>query len=216
MVTNSSWRMPSSRCTLQEPLQRILNQFLLPLDVAAEAAQGGAGVVGHRAVRQDFPRQVAHHRAEFPHGGAACPQLGKAFGNRQQQGADLGGPVQQLRHLVDFLGFQSGAFDPQLAHRFRGVSERVEPDAHRGAPGRGLGPRRRFQVLNRFGHLRQDSLDGRPVLQRRHLVQFGAAQRAGDIPREQLLEPVEFQQLGARVSHRRAFSITPSVPSVIW
>ena len=55
----------------QEALQRIVNRLLLPFDLAAQAGQRDAGVVGDSAVRQNLSRHFLQHRAKLPD--SQCP-----------------------------------------------------------------------------------------------------------------------------------------------
>ena len=48
----------------QETLERILNGLLLPLDIAAQAVERDAGVVGDGAVGQDLAVEILQQRAE--------------------------------------------------------------------------------------------------------------------------------------------------------
>ena len=52
----------------QEALQRFLDRLLLPLDIAAQARQRDAGVVGHAAVGQDLAVEFAQQGAELADG----------------------------------------------------------------------------------------------------------------------------------------------------
>ena len=68
----------------QEALERFLDRLLLPLDIAAQAGQRHAGVVGHGAVGQDLAVEIAQQRAEFADGLAARAQPRKALGGGGQ------------------------------------------------------------------------------------------------------------------------------------
>ncbi len=52
----------------QEALERILNGLLLPLDVAAQAGQRHAGVIGDAAIGQDLAVQILQQAAEIADG----------------------------------------------------------------------------------------------------------------------------------------------------
>ena len=63
----------------QEALQRFVNRFLLPLDVATQPRQRHAGIVGHAAVGQDLAVQFAQQGAELADAlGPARPATGTA------------------------------------------------------------------------------------------------------------------------------------------
>ena len=49
----------------QEALQRFVNRFLLPLDIAAQAPQRDAGMIGHAAVGQNLAIQFAQQSAKL-------------------------------------------------------------------------------------------------------------------------------------------------------
>ncbi len=58
----------------EEALERILNGLLLPLDVAAQAAQGHAGMVGNGAVGQNLAVQILQQTAKIADGLRAAAQ----------------------------------------------------------------------------------------------------------------------------------------------
>ena len=122
----------------QEALQRFVNRFLLPLDIAAQAAQRDAGMVGHAAVGQDLAVQFAQQGAKLADGRGAPSQQRKALGGRGQVRLGVGGDIQQREQLEDFLGLQPGAFDAQFVHRGFHVGDAAELDAQRGAAPAGL------------------------------------------------------------------------------
>ncbi len=67
----------------EEAFERILNGFLLPLDVAAQASQRHAGVVGNGAIGQDFAVQVLQQAAKIADGLCAAAQAGEALRRRR-------------------------------------------------------------------------------------------------------------------------------------
>ncbi len=64
----------------EEALERFLDRLLLPLDIAAQARQRDAGVVGDAAVGQDLAVEFAQQRAEIADGLRARAQARKALG----------------------------------------------------------------------------------------------------------------------------------------
>ena len=132
----------------QKALQRFLDGLLLPLDIAAQAGQRHAGVVGHAAVGQDLAVQVVQQRAEIADGLRAAAQARKALGGRGEQRLGVGGPVEQREEIEDLLGVEAGAFDAQLVHGRLDVRQAAEIDADRGAARGRLRARGRAQILD--------------------------------------------------------------------
>src|ERR1035437_737807 len=56
----------------QEALERLVDGLLLALDVAAQAAERDARMVGHAAIWQDLAIQFAKQGAELADGGGAA------------------------------------------------------------------------------------------------------------------------------------------------
>src|ERR1035441_9453613 len=95
----------------QEALQRLVDVLLLSLDIAAQAAEGDAGMIGHAAVGQDLAIQFAQQSAELADGGGAASQQRKALGDGGQQRLGVGGHVQQGEQLEDLDRLEAGPWD---------------------------------------------------------------------------------------------------------
>ena len=80
---------------LEEAFERFLNGLLLALDIAAQAVEGDAGVIGDAAVGQDLAVELAQQGAEFADGPGARAEQGKAFGAGGEIAFGVGGHIEQ-------------------------------------------------------------------------------------------------------------------------
>ena len=210
----------------EEALQGVLDQLPLPLDVAAQAGQFRAGVIGHRPVGQKLPGQFPRQRSEITDSLGADRQSREPCAHRGQHQAHARSDVEQLREFTDFFGLQATSFDTQFGQGFEGVWQRVKPQADGGAACRRLRPRGRLHIFDRLAGLRQIFFERGTVDRGDDLIESLVAHGAGDVAPDQRLQRVKLQQCGARNLHaaprpsrnffRNALRITAKVPSVIW
>ena len=135
----------------QEALERFLDGLLLPLDIAAQAGQRDAGVVGDAAVGQDLALELFQQRAKIADGLRAPAQPREALGGGGEQRFGIGGAVEQREDVEDFLGLQAGAFDAQLVDGGLDVRQAAEIDADGRAARRRLRtrtPARRYSMAS--------------------------------------------------------------------
>src|SRR5664279_2603397 len=181
----------------QETLERLVDGLLLALDVAAQAAQRDARMVGHAAIWQDLAIQFAQQGAKLADGGGAASQQRKALGGRGQVRLGIGGDIEQGEQLEDFLGLEPRAFDAQFVYRGFHVGDAAELDAQRGAAPAGLRVQGGVQVVNRLSGFGERGVELRAVRKRAHLFQFAFAQRARDVAAKELPQSFEFQDFSA-------------------
>ena len=137
----------------QEALERVLNRLLLPLDVAAQAVERDAGVVGDRAVGEDLAVELLEQRAEIADGRGAGAEQREALGGGGEDGLGIGGAVEQGEEVEDLFGIETGAFDVQFVDGGLGVGQAAEVDADGGAARGRLRTGGEAQVLDGFAGL---------------------------------------------------------------
>ncbi len=204
----------------QEAFERSVNLLLLLFDVAAQARERQAGVIGQRTVGQEFAGQLAHHAAEVAQLVRLRAEQREAFARGQKDGAQVACAIEQFDEFQDFLGFQSRAFDAQFLHGLGRIRHVGEARArHGGARGR-LGAGGRAEIFHGLGHFGVAAFQRGPVRGWLDLARFGLAQRARRVTLHQALQRVEFEQGGTPLTHdflvaRKARRMTASVPSVM-
>ena len=104
-------QQPFFAVRLEKAFERLLDRLFLALDIAPQAGQRDAGVIGHAAVGKDLAVQIAQQRAKIADGGRAASQPRKALGGRGEHRFGIGRAVQQREHVEDFLRLQPGAFN---------------------------------------------------------------------------------------------------------
>ena len=185
----------------EEALERFVDGFFLALDIAAEAREGDAGVVGHAAVGQDLAIEFAQQGAKFADGGGAAAQQREALGGRGEVRLGVGGDIEQGEQLEDFLGLEPGAFDAEFVHRGLHVGDAAELDAQRGAAAAGLRMQGGVEVLNGFSRFGEGGVELRAVGERGHFFQFAFAERARDVAAYELPQRLRIRGL-QRLSSR--------------
>ena len=176
----------------QEAFEGFLNGLLLAFDVAAQAGERHAGVIGHRAIGQDLALEVFQQGTEIADGLRAAAEAGETLGGGGDQRFGIGGAVEQQEEIEDFLGVEAGAFDAQLVDGRFDVGQAGEIDANRGAPRGGLRARGRAQVFDGLAGFREVAGQTGAIGVRSDFFQLAAAQRAGDVSAQQLAEGFEF------------------------
>src|SRR4051812_1075161 len=84
---------------LQKTLERFLNRFLPPLDIAAQALEGDARMVGHGAIGQDLAVELLQQRPEFTDGARARPKSRKSLRSRGQNRLGVGRAIEQREQV---------------------------------------------------------------------------------------------------------------------
>lgn len=166
---------------------------MLPFDVAAQAIQSHARVIGHRAIGKNL---AAHIAQNWPRIGGCLHLSSQAWillPRQIQRRPDFAGLFDEPRQLQNLLGLQHGAFDAKDGERGRNVGNGIEPQPNGRAPRGCLRLPRGTLVSNGFGHVRQGAFERGAIRLRRHLFQFGAAQRAADVAPQQFTQRFEFQ-----------------------
>ena len=181
----------------QEPFERILNGFLLPLDVAAQAGQRHAGVIGYAPVGQNLARQVAQQAPEIADVARPAREAREALGRGGKQGLRIGRAVQQGKYIEDFLGLQASPLDVQLLNRYFDVRQAAEIDADGGPASGGLRPPRRAQVLHRLARLGQVFIQPRAVAVGRDFFQLAPPHGAVQIAPHHLPQGFVFEDVSA-------------------
>src|SRR5438067_8664717 len=113
----------------QEALERVLDGFLLPLDIATEAAERHAGMIRDCAVWEDLAVQILEERAEIADRAGARAEKREALGGCGEDGFGVGGAVEQGEEIEDLPGVEARAFDAQLMDGGLGVGQPAKIDA---------------------------------------------------------------------------------------
>ena len=135
----------------EKALERLLNGALLALDIAAQAVERHAGMIGHTAVGQYLAFEIFEERAEIADGLRAPAESRKAFGNGGERRFRVGGAVEQREDGKNLLRFEARAFDAQLLDDGFGVRQAVEIHANGRTAPAGLRTRGEPLILHRFG-----------------------------------------------------------------
>ncbi len=176
----------------QEAFEGFLNGLLLAFDVAAQAGERHAGVIGHGAIGQDLALEVLQQGAEIADGLRAAAEAGETLGGGGDQRFGVGGAVEQQEEIEDFLGVEAGALDAQLVDGRFDVGEAGEIDANRSAARSGLRARGRAQVFDGLSGFRQVAGQARAIGVGSDFFQLAAAERTGNVAAQQLAEGFEF------------------------
>ncbi len=88
----------------EETFERFLNRSLLPFDIAADAVESYAGMVGDAAVGQDFAFEVFKQRAKIADGLRAASQPRKALGGGGERRLGVRRTVEQSEVAKISLG----------------------------------------------------------------------------------------------------------------
>ena len=100
--------------------------FCWRVDVAADAAEGDAGVIGQRAVGQKNPRIAACQIAEIGQRAGALGEARMAGGDSEQQGAVFAGEREGMEQIEDLAALERDALDLQGAHVRLHVANLIE------------------------------------------------------------------------------------------
>ena len=176
--------------------------LLLPLDIAAQAGQRDAGVVGDGAIGEDLAFQILEQRAEIADRLAARAEPGEALGDRVEHALGVGGAVEHAEEVEDLLAFQAGAFDAELVDGLGEIGEAAEVDADGGAARGGLRARGGAQIFDGLAGIGQ--IGGQAARHRcaaRSRASSRLAGRAGHVAAEQGAERFVFQDIGAGGLH---------------
>src|SRR5580692_5405419 len=98
----------------QKALERPLDRLALALDISAQARQGYAGMVGNGAIGQDSAFEIFEQGTEIANELGARAEAWEALSDGVEDAFRVGGAVQHVEEVVDFLAVQAGAFDAQL------------------------------------------------------------------------------------------------------
>ena len=203
----------------QKALERFLDGLLLPLDVAAQAIERDAGIVGDGAVGQDLAVEGLQQGAEVADGPGARAEQREALGGRGQDRLGVGGAVEQGEEVVDFFRVEARAFDVELVDGGLGVGKPAEIDADRGAASGGLRARRDAEVLDRLAGFGEVVDEAVAIVMRLEFVQLAPAHRARDVAPDELPQRFEFEDFRggfqARLSSRPGRSLTVAALTTI-
>ncbi len=157
---------------------------------------------------------------------APLAQAREAQASGGQQRFGVGGAIEQREDVEDFLRLEARAFDAQLVHGGFGVGQAAEIDADGGAARAGLRTGGQAQIFDGLAGLGEIRFQRLAVRMRLEFFQLAASQggwrhsgpAAARRPSNSSTSALVFKgnepHLYLRRS-RKAFSITPSVPSVI-
>src|SRR5437660_70262 len=79
----------------QKSFQRIVNRFLLLLNLTPQTGQRYAGMVGNRTVGQDFAGHILKHRAELADRLSFSAQARESLGYRREDGFEVRRTVEE-------------------------------------------------------------------------------------------------------------------------
>ena len=134
----------------QEAVEGFLDGFLLALDVATQAVERHAGVIGHAAIGQDLALELVQKRAKIADGLGAAAQARESLGGSRKVRFGVSRDIQQGKHSEDLFGIEARAFDAQLLDGLLHIRHAAELDADGCALCRRLRACCQPQVRDRF------------------------------------------------------------------